>query len=171
VTVDFARPPVLVLMGVTGSGKSTVGGLLAGRLGWDFGEGDDLHPRENVDKMASGRPLTDEDRRPWLRRIRAWIDGHIANGEPGIITCSALKRGYRDILRNEHVVFVHLAGSRDQLGSRMTARQGHFMPASLLDSQLADLEPPDPDEQAIEIGIGARPAGQADAIVAALGLD
>lgn len=169
-TVRFARPPVLVLMGVTGSGKSTVGGVLAGRLGWDLGEGDDLHPQENVEKMASGHPLTDADRWPWLRRIRGWIDEHIANAEPGIITCSALKRAYRDVLRDEHVVFVHLAGSRDQLGSRLTARQGHFMPASLLDSQFADLEPPGADEQAIEIGVGAGPAEQADAIVAALDL-
>jgi gluconokinase len=169
--LDFAYPPVLVLMGVTGSGKSTVGGVLAGRLGWDLGEGDDLHPSENVAKMASGHPLTDDDRWPWLQSVREWIDEHVAAGQPGVITCSALKRAYRDVLRNEHVVFVHLAGRRDQLLARLTARHGHYMPASLLDSQLADLRPPDEDEQAIEIDIGDSPSVQAAAIVERLALD
>jgi gluconokinase len=168
--VGFARPPVLVLMGVSGSGKSTVASVLADRLGWDLVEGDDLHPSENVAKMAAGQPLTDDDRGPWLARVRAALDAHVAAGAPGLVTCSALKRAYRDILRSEHVVFVYLAGSRDQLLARLTARQGHFMPATLLDSQLADLEPPGPDERALRIDIGASPPAQAEEIVDRLGL-
>lgn len=168
--MDFARPPVLVMMGVSGSGKSTVGGVLAGRLGWDLGEGDDLHPEANVAKMAAGHPLTDADRWPWLDRVRGWIDEHVAAGRPGIITCSALKRAYRDVLRDPHVVFVHLSGTREQLASRMTARQGHFMPVALLDSQLADLEPPGEDEQALHVEIGPNAAAQAQLIVDELNL-
>jgi carbohydrate kinase (thermoresistant glucokinase family) len=167
---------IIVLMGVAGCGKSTIGGVLAGRLGWPLAEGDDLHPPENVAKMAAGHPLDDEDRWPWLQRIRAWIDGRIAAGESGLVTCSALKRRYRDVLRGdpEHdgdVVFVYLHGTREQLLARLTARQGHFMPPSLLDSQLADLEPPEPDERALRIDIGPPPAVQAGIIVEKLGLD
>jgi gluconokinase len=164
-SVSFERPPVPVLMGVSGCGKSTVGGVLAGRLGWDLGEGDDLHPAANIDKMAAGHPLTDDDRWPWLARIRGWIDEHVAAGRPGIITCSALKRSYRDVLREPHVVFVHLHGTREQLVRRLASRQGHFMPVSLLDSQLADLEPPGADEQAVEIDISASAADQARTIL------
>jgi carbohydrate kinase (thermoresistant glucokinase family) len=155
------------MMGVTGSGKSTVACLLADRLDWPFEEGDDLHPEANVKKMAQGHPLTDEDRWPWLARVRAWIDERVAAGEPGIITCSALKRSYRDVLRNEHVLFVYLAGTREQLLIRLRARQGHFMPVSLLDSQLADLEPPGADEQAIRIDISESAQQQAERIMAA----
>jgi len=164
---------IIVLMGVSGCGKSTIGGLLAGRLGWPLAEGDDLHPAENVAKMAAGHPLDDTDRAPWLARIRAWIDGRLAAGESGLVTCSALKRRYRDVLRGQQgdVVFVYLHGTREQLLARLTARQGHFMPASLLDSQLADLEPPEPDERAVQIDIGPPPAVQADAIVEKLALD
>jgi carbohydrate kinase (thermoresistant glucokinase family) len=158
-------------MGVSGSGKSTVGGLLAGRLGWPLEEGDDLHPPENVAKMHAGHPLDDADRAPWLARIRDWIEERERAGSPGIITCSALKRRYRDVLRDDHVVFVFLHGSRGQLHDRLTARQGHFMPASLLDSQIDTLEPPDPDEQALWVEIGPSPAVQADRIVEKLGLD
>jgi carbohydrate kinase (thermoresistant glucokinase family) len=157
-------------MGVSGCGKSTVGGVLAGRLGWDLGEGDDLHPPGNVAKMAAGHPLTDADRAPWLALVRAWIDEHVAAARPGIVTCSALKRKYRDVLRSEHVVFVHLAGTREQILARLAARQGHFMPAALLDSQLADLEPPGSDEQALRVEIGPPAAVQAERIVAALRL-
>ena len=157
-------------MGVSGSGKSTVGDLLAGRLGWDFGEGDELHPQANIAKMAAGHPLTDADRWPWLARVRGWIDEHVAAGRPGVITCSALKRSYRDVLRDEHVVFVHLPVSREELLGRLTGRPGHFMPAALLDSQLADLEPPGPDEQAITVDTSATPADQAAEIVRALRL-
>ena len=164
---------IVVLMGVSGCGKSTVGGVLAGRLGWPLAEGDDLHPPENVAKMAAGHPLDDDDRRPWLERIRAWIDGRLAAGESGLVTCSALKRRYRDVLRGTggDVVFVYLHGTREQLLARLTTRQGHFMPASLLDSQLADLEPPEPDERAVRIDIGPPPAVQAQMIVEKLGLD
>jgi carbohydrate kinase (thermoresistant glucokinase family) len=169
--LGFARPPVVVVMGVSGSGKSTVGALLAGHLRWPFEEGDDLHPPENVAKMAAGHALDDDDRAPWLARVRGWIAEREALGEPGIITCSALKRRYRDVLRDEYVVFVHLDGARDQLLARLRARQGHFMPASLLDSQLADLEPPDPDEQAVRIDIGPSAAVQARLIVEKLALD
>jgi carbohydrate kinase (thermoresistant glucokinase family) len=171
VTVEFARPPVLVLMGVTGSGKSTIGGILAGRLGWDLGEGDDLHPPENVAKMAAGHPLTDADRWPWLQRVRSWIDEHVAVGRAGVITCSALKRSYRDVLRDPHVVFVHLHGTREQLAARLATRHGHFMPAALLQSQLADLEPPGEDEQALTIEIGPSASVQAAAIVDKLALE
>jgi carbohydrate kinase (thermoresistant glucokinase family) len=161
---------ILVMMGVSGSGKSTVGGVLAGRLGWPLEEGDDLHPPENVAKMAAGHPLDDDDRGPWLERIREWIAEREAAGENGIVTCSALKRRYRDVLRDDQVVFVHLTGSREQLLARLTARQGHFMPASLLDSQLADLEPPEADERALTVEIGPSPAVQAATIVDKLGL-
>jgi gluconokinase len=103
--------PVLVVMGVSGAGKSTIAGFLAGQLGWDPAEGDDLHPAANVAKMASGTALTDEDRWPWLERVAAWIRDHTATGIPGIITCSALKRSYRDRLSENRVVFLHLTGS------------------------------------------------------------
>jgi gluconokinase len=162
---------IIVLMGVSGCGKSTIGGLLAGRLGWPLEEGDDLHPAANVAKMAAGHPLTDEDRWPWLQRIRDWIDEREAGDGAGIVTCSALRRRYRDVLRDDHVYFVYLHGTREQLLARLTARQGHFMPPSLLDSQLATLEPPGDDEQAIRIDIGPAPAVQARTILDKLGLD
>jgi gluconokinase len=167
----MTQQPVLVVMGVSGCGKSTVAGVLAGRLGWDLGEGDDLHPKANVDKMASGHPLTDEDRWPWLDRIAAWIRERTDAGRPGIITCSALKREYRDILRGEHVVFVYLHGTREQIATRLQARQGHYMPPALLDSQFADLEPPGDDERALRIDIGPAPGVQASEIVDRLGLE
>lgn len=151
------KNPVLVVMGVSGSGKSTVGGMIAGAMGWDLQEGDDLHPQANIDKMATGHPLNDDDRWPWLDKIAQWITQHADAGQPGIVTCSALKRSYRDILRGENVVFVHLAGSRDQIGQRLTARLDHYMPPSLLDSQISTLEPIDPDEQAIIIDVGGSP--------------
>lgn len=154
-------------MGVAGSGKSTVGRLVADRLSCNFGEGDDLHPAANVAKMAAGHALTDDDRWPWLARVRAWLDEHIAAGRPGVITCSALKRVYRDVLRNEHVVFVYLSGTREQLLNRLATRQGHFMPPSLLDSQLATLEPPSADEQSISVDISARLGDQVEQIVRA----
>lgn len=151
------KNPVLVVMGVSGSGKSTVGGMIAGAMGWDLQEGDDLHPQANIEKMATGHPLNDDDRWPWLDKIAQWITQHADAGQPGIVTCSALKRSYRDILRGENVVFVHLAGSRDQIGQRLTARLDHYMPPSLLDSQISTLEPIDPDEQAIIIDVGGSP--------------
>jgi gluconokinase len=162
--------PVLVIMGVSGSGKSTVAGLLAGRLGWDLAEGDDMHPPANVAKMAAGPPLDDEDRRPWLTTIATWIHEHTATGRPGIVTCSALKRSYRDVLRGEHVVFVYLAGSHDQIAGRLAARHGHFMPAGMLDSQIATLESPGPDENAITVDVAESPYDEADEILRRLRL-
>jgi gluconokinase/shikimate kinase len=158
-------PPVLVLMGVSGSGKSTVAALLAGRLGWDFEEGDDLHPAANIAKMAAGHPLDDEDRKPWLAKVAAWIREHTDAGKPGIITCSALEKRYRDILRGDRVIFVYLAGTYDQIAHRLVARHGHFMPPALLDSQFAILEPPGPDENAITVDISARSSDLADEII------
>lgn len=163
-------PLVLVLMGVSGSGKSTVAGVLAGRLGWDLAEGDDLHPPSNVATMAAGHPLTDADRWPWLGLVADWITEHTAAGHSGVITCSALKRAYRDVLRGDRVVFVHLTGSREQIARRMTARPGHFMPTALLDSQFDTLEPPGEDERALTVGIGGTPGELADEIVRRLGL-
>jgi gluconokinase len=162
--------PVLVIMGISGSGKSTVAGILAGQLGWDLEEGDDLHPQENIDKMSAGEPLNDEDRAPWLDTISSWIIEHTMAGVPGIITCSALKRRYRDVLREHNVIFVHLTGSKDLIGRRLAARHDHYMPTSLLDSQVEALEPPEPDENAITIDAGRKPAEEAAEIVRRLGL-
>jgi carbohydrate kinase (thermoresistant glucokinase family) len=170
VTPTPARPPVLVLMGASGSGKSTVGGVLQGLLGWQLCEGDDLHPAANVAKMAAGHPLDDGDRWPWLAAVRAWIDERVAAGEPGLVTCSALKRSYRDVLRDQHVVFVLLHGSREVLLARLAVRQGHFMPATLLDSQLQTLELPGADEQALTVEIGRSATVQAQEIVDMLSL-
>jgi carbohydrate kinase (thermoresistant glucokinase family) len=161
---------VLVVMGVSGSGKSTIAGLLARRLGWDLQEGDDLHPAANVAKMAAGLPLTDDDRWPWLDRVAAWVTAHTAAGRPGVITCSALRRTYRDRLRSDGVVFVHLTGSRDQLARRLAARPGHFMPPSLLESQVATLEPPSDHENVLRVeATGASPEEIADSVISRLG--
>ena len=162
--------PVLVIMGVSGCGKSTVAGLLAGRLGWDLAEGDDMHPAASIAKMAAGQPLTDEDRWPWLARVAAWIRAQITAHRPGIITCSALKRSYRDVLRADPVVFVYLAASRELIARRLAARPGHFMPLALLDSQFAALEPPGPDEQAVTVDISRSPEQTASLVMAALHL-
>jgi gluconokinase len=147
---------VLVVMGVSGCGKTTVAALLAGRCGWPFEEGDALHPKSNVDKMQAGHALTDEDRWPWLETVADWIEGQIDAGRNGIITCSALKRAYRDILnrRGSGVVFVYLAGDRELIAARLSARRGHFMPPSLLESQFEALEEPQSDEPAICVNIG-----------------
>ncbi len=162
--------PVLVIMGVSGTGKSTVAGLLAGRLGWDLAEGDDFHPATNVRKMASGHPLTDEDRRPWLDAVASWITAHTAVGKPGVITCSALKRSYRDRLRGEHVIFVHLTGTKAQIAQRLTTRLDHYMPASLLDSQLEALEAPGADENVLAVDVGRSPDEEVAEILRRLGL-
>ena len=161
---------VLVVMGVTGTGKSTVAGLLAGALGWDLAEGDDLHPAANVAKMHAGTPLTDEDRWPWLDRVADWISVHTASGTPGIITCSALKRSYRDRLRGPGVVFVHLDAPREVIAARLNARLDHFMPPALLDSQLATLEPLQPDERGVVVPLGGRPRDEARRALDAVGL-
>jgi gluconokinase len=165
-----AQQPVLVIMGVSGSGKSTVAGILAGQLGWDLEEGDDLHPAANVAKMSDGIPLTDEDRWPWLDKVAEWITEHTAARIPGIITCSALKRVYRDRMRGDHVVFVHLTGDKDTLDRRITARQDHFMPPALLDTQIATLEPPGADENVLEVALDRKPAEQSAEVIERLGL-
>ncbi|HVW40875.1 MAG TPA: gluconokinase [Amycolatopsis sp.] len=153
---------VVVVMGVAGSGKTTIGTTLAARLSTPYAEADEFHPVANIEKMSAGHPLTDADRLPWLRAIAGWIREHQAPG--GVVSCSALKRAYRDILRSGgDVWFLHLTGSRDTLAERMRARPGHFMPVSLLDSQLADLEPLGPDEH----GSVADIADSTDDIVAA----
>jgi len=162
--------PVLVIIGVSGSGKSTVAELLVGRLGWDLAEGDELHPPANVAKMAAGHPLDDADRAPWLAEIATWIREHTSQGRPGVITCSALKRRYRDVLAGDHVIFVYLAGSHSQIAHRLAGRHGHFMPAAMLNSQLATLEPPGTDERAIAVDLGQPPSAQAEEIIRRLQL-
>jgi gluconokinase len=158
---------VVILMGVSGSGKSTVGVRLAQRLKREFAEGDNFHPAANVMKMASGHPLTDEDREPWLEAISAWLDSELASGRKAVLACSALKRRYRDRLRRPGVRFVYLRVSEEELQRRVKRRTGHFMPPSLLDSQLADLEPPQDDEDAITVD-ATNPDASVDAIIAAL---
>ncbi len=158
---------VLVLMGVSGSGKTTVGALLAGELHRVYAEADDFHPPANVAKMAAGHPLTDDDRWPWLHAIGHWIDERIAKGEAAVVTCSALKRKYRDVLRRPEVQIVYLRGSHELIAQRMAARHGHFFKASMLDSQFADLEEPTPDEHVITVQVGGSPSEIANAIVAA----
>lgn len=155
----IGRPVIVVVMGVSGSGKSTVAALLAAALGCQLQEGDDLHPRENVEKMRGGTPLTDADRMPWLRKIAEAIDGWRARGECGVLTCSALKLSYRDIIIGDRpeVALVYLKGSRDLVHRRMAQRRGHFMPTALLDSQFATLEEPTPDEHPIIVDIGGAP--------------
>ncbi len=147
-------------MGVSGSGKTTVARALAERLGWHYQEGDALHPPANVAKMAAGMPLTDEDRWPWLAAIAAVINSWQATGASGIVTCSALKRAYRDVLvgGRRDVRLVHLAGGQALIAARMAARRGHFMPPALLDSQFATLEPPGDDEQPLVVDITRDPA-------------
>lgn len=142
--------------------------MLAGRLGWDLEEGDDLHPTRNITKMAAGDSLTDEDRRPWLDRVAEWVHAHTAAGIPGVITCSALKRTYRDRLRGDHVVFVYLAGSRDTIGRRLAARTDHFMPTGLPNSQIATLKPPGHDENVLVVDIGLRSTDTAEEIITRL---
>jgi carbohydrate kinase (thermoresistant glucokinase family) len=158
---------VLVLMGVSGSGKTTVGEIVASRLGWPFEEGDQLHSKSEVEKMESGHPLTDEDRAPWLERVAAWAGGQIDSGQNGVITCSALKRPYRDLInrRGRGVVFVLLSGSKELIAARVGTRHGHFMPASLLDSQFSDLEAPQADEPVITVDIGPTPDAIAQQII------
>jgi gluconokinase len=168
----MAGPPIVVVMGVSGSGKTTIGALLAGQLGWLYAEADDFHPRSNVEKMAAGHPLTDEDRRPWLEAIGRWIDERRAAGEPGVVTCSALKRSYRDVLRKDRpeVRVVYLDGSHDLIASRLVARHGHFFAADMLDSQFADLEPPAPDEDVLSVPIDGTPPDVVARIVEGFGL-
>jgi carbohydrate kinase (thermoresistant glucokinase family) len=163
------RPPLIVVMGVSGSGKSTVGALLASRLGVPFADADDVHPAANVAKMAAGIPLTDEDRWPWLALVGQAL--HAASGSGLVMACSALRRAYRDAILAEApaVRFVYLHGSRELLAERMGHRHGHFMPTSLLDSQLATLEPLAADEPGFTVGIEGEPGQIVDEIAGTLG--
>ncbi|MGV9286952.1 gluconokinase [Streptomyces sp. NPDC003719] len=150
-------PHVVVVMGVAGTGKTTIGPLLAARLGVPYAEGDDFHPPANIAKMTAGTPLTDEDRWPWLDAIGGWAHGRAGLG--GVVSSSALKRSYRDRLRDAApgVVFVHLTGSRELIGDRMSHRAGHFMPTALLDSQFATLQPLEPDEAGVAVDVAGSP--------------
>jgi gluconokinase len=163
-------PTILVVMGVSGSGKTTVGAMLAGRLHWHFADADDFHSPQNIAKMHSGIPLDDRDRIPWLEAIAKRIDEWRADKQHGVVTCSALKRAYRDIIigNRSEVRLVYLKGDRPLIARRLVARHAHFMPASLLDSQFAALEEPTPEERPITIWVGEPPLLLVDKIVAAL---
>jgi ribose 5-phosphate isomerase A len=164
-------PPVLVVMGVSGSGKSAVAEALGARLGWPFEEGDWLHPEANVAKMHAGVALTDSDRQPWLEAVAAWIDNQRAKHQPGIITCSALKRSYRGIIVGDRpqVRLIYLRGGHAIIAERLAGRQGHFMPANLLRSQIDTLEEPGPDEDPLIVDVGPPVDRLADEIIQLLG--
>jgi gluconokinase len=163
------KPPVLLVTGVSGSGKTTIGSLLAGRLGWEYAEADAFHPAANIEKMAAGHPLTDADRWPWLDAIGAWIDATGAKGRPGVVTSSALKRVYRDRLRagRPHVRLIYLEADRDVVARRLTARNGHFFPPALLDTQFADLEPPADDENPVRVQVDKPPLDIVESLIRA----
>jgi carbohydrate kinase (thermoresistant glucokinase family) len=165
-----AAPVVLIVMGVSGSGKSTVAQALQARLGWVFQEGDALHSPANVQKMHAGIPLDDQDRAPWLAAVKAWIDARVAAGEPGLITCSALKRCYRDglIAGRPMVRLLYLRGDPAVLEAHIEHRTGHFMPGSLLRSQLDTLEEPSPEERAIVVDVAGSVEETVGQVVAAL---
>ncbi len=158
---------VLVVMGVSGSGKSTVAALVADKLGWIFVDGDSFHTPEHVAKMHAGLALDDEDRAPWLARIAVWIRQRLAAGESGVIVCSALRRAYRDVLTggSPHVRIVYLEGDPGVIAARLAQRQGHFMSPRLLDSQFAVLEPPAPEEHPIIVDILDTPEAIAGRII------
>jgi gluconokinase len=163
---DVPRTTSIVVMGVSGSGKSTVAQGLVDRLGWEFAEGDDFHPPANVEKMRAGQSLDDDDRWPWLRRLADWIGERERSGRSVVVTCSALKRSYRDLLRDGQpsVWFAHVTADPDVLRERVSSRSGHYMPVSLLESQLATLEPLQDDEP----GARVSGAGAPDDVVAEL---
>jgi gluconokinase len=163
---------VLVIMGVSGSGKTTIATLLCERLHWELADADSFHSAANVAKMSRGIPLTDDDRWPWLQAIAAWIDSVRAAGRHGVIGCSALKRSYRDILigGRKDVRLVYLKGDIDLIAQRMKLRHGHFMPVALLQSQLDTLEEPGPDEHPITVSIDADPPAIVTEIIARLRL-
>jgi gluconokinase len=148
----------IIIFGVSGAGKTTVGNLLARELGWHFLEADDFHPAANIEKMRSGHQLTDEDRWPWLERLRQQIERSLAAGQNAVLACSALKRAYRDRLRvSDEVKFVFLRGDHALVEKQLRSRHGHFMNAALLQSQFDDLEVPQPDENVLTIELGRTP--------------
>jgi len=164
----------VVVMGVSGSGKSTVGAAVAAALGTALIEGDALHPSANIAKMAAGSPLTDADRAPWLDAVAAAMEDGAADGAVPVAACSALKRAYRDRLRTRSgldILFVHLVGARDALVARMQRRAGHFMPVALLEDQLATLEEPQPDERSLTVDMDMAPDRIAAMVVADLSRD
>jgi gluconokinase len=166
-------PTSVVVMGVSGSGKTTIAEALADRLGWEFTEGDSHHPPANVEKMRAGIPLDDGDRAPWLAQLAGWIGEREAAGRSVVLTCSALKRAYRDRLRtgNDSVWFVHVDVPEDELARRMAERTGHYMPASLLGSQLAALERLGPDEPGVTVSGTGDASAVTDAVLATLTRD
>ena len=170
---DVHRVQHVAVMGVSGSGKTTLAERLRDHLGWAFAEADEFHPQANIDKMESGRPLTDEDRWPWLEAMRDWLDERGRAGESAVVTCSALKRSYRDLLREAtgRLRFVHVTADPEVLAQRITHRKGHFMPPQLLPSQLATLEPLDPDEDGVTIVVDVPPDEVLARTLTALGLD
>jgi gluconokinase len=168
------KPPlVIVLMGVSGCGKSTIGAALSRRLGWPFRDADSFHPPANVAKMSRGMPLTDEDRWPWLAAIAQWIDERCAADEHGIVSCSALKRAYRDRIvgARSGVRLVYLKGDMNLIAQRLRRRKHHFMPASLLESQFAALEEPGADENPLIVSIALPPRRVVGSIIEQLGLE
>jgi carbohydrate kinase (thermoresistant glucokinase family) len=167
-----AKTAIFVVMGVSGSGKSTIASMLAHRLHWIYEDGDWLHPKSNVEKMHHGEPLNDADRWPWLHAIADWIDTTRQSGERGVVACSALKRAYREILVGERsdVRLVYLKGDRDLIARRVAARSDHFMPPELLDSQFAALEEPQADEHPIVVSIAPHPREIVENIVRELGI-
>jgi gluconokinase len=170
--VGAETPCALVVMGVSGSGKSTVADRLAARLGWSYEDGDGFHPASNVAKMSAGQPLTDEDRWPWLQAIADEIDRLSATGERVVIACSALKRSYREVLVHgrDDIRIVLLDGTQDLIAARLAARKGHFMPPGLLASQFRTLERPEADERPIIVSIDAPVEQIVDDIVTQLDL-
>jgi gluconokinase len=152
-------PQAVIVMGVSGTGKTTIGEGIAAAMGWRFAEGDDFHSAANKAKMAAGQPLSDEDRWPWLRIIADWIDEQSAAGRSSVVTCSALRRTYRDLLRDNRsgVRFCELLAPEELIADRLGHRRGHFMPAGLLGSQLAILEPLQPDEPGVVVSVDGTP--------------
>ena len=165
-------PDLVVVMGVSGSGKTTVARGVAETMHWAFAEGDALHPQANVDKMHAGIPLTDEDRWPWLRLVGDWMSEQAAAGRSAVVTCSALRRVYRDLLREGRptVRFLHVTVPPETIADRLEHRAGHYMPPSLLPSQLATLEPPGADEPAVAVSSAGSEAEVLVAALSALGL-
>ncbi|MGQ0576907.1 MAG: gluconokinase [Pseudonocardia sp.] len=170
VTAAVTVTVTLVVAGVSGVGKSTIAAELVARTGWAFQEGDELHPAPNVAKMAAGAALDDRDRGPWLHRVAGWIGAQESAGRDAVVTCSALRRTYRDVLCAGHpsVRFVNLLAPPELVQRRLAARQGHYMPPSLLATQLDALEPLDPDEPGVQVPAGGSPGDVADRALALL---